>query len=135
MGGGAAAVQQTRRGEHERAGADRGDAARGRRPAANPAHQRVVGERGPGVVTSGNDQRVQRRADMVERAVRDQREPTGGPQWLPGNAGQRHQVAGVGATGVCEQPPGTSEHLDRAGHIQTLHAGEGDDHDLPCCHA
>ena len=120
--GHAAAVEQARLGQQEGAGAHRGHTARVGRPLAQPVDQAWVGAMGPGAVAAGDDQRVDG-PDVGQREVAGQAQAAARGHRVAVQRGDADVVAAAG------DPGGGVEDLQRAGDVQRLDPGEGDDDD------
>jgi hypothetical protein len=131
--GRAPAVEQARGGEHERAGADTGDPARGARPASQRAEESFVARRGRRALATGDDQRVDRAAQLVECPRRDERQPARRPLGSR-RGGDDLDVVTTAPGALAGEAVREREHLERPGHVEQLHVVVGDDHDPPTTH-
>ena len=122
--GGALAVEQAGRGQHERAGADAGDAARARGRVAERAQQHGIGHRCARAAAADDDQRVGARARaqrlrrscarrtkrqpapavLADEAQRDRRRARSATRFRTPRSGRRRRAAGS---------PGNSTDFDR----------------------
>ena len=143
--GRAAPVQQAGRGEQERPGAHRGDAAGGLRASGDPLDQRGVGARLLRPGPAGDEQRVDPRGRVVEAAWGTIVRPLEVHHGSAVGADDGGGVATVGAATVrlgegllggrtaeprLQQLLRPAEHLQRPGHVQALDARVDEDHDV-----
>ena len=125
----ATSVQQTCGGKQERAGTNRGDATRLRRPLPHPIDQRRICSGRLHALPTGDEQSIQRLAALAER-TRRQRDPCRGHDAL---IALRHELEPVGrrTSSVGDEIVGGGEHLNRPGDIEQLHRRKGEHFDGP----
>src|SRR5205085_4339914 len=128
--GRAAPREQTGPREQEGARAHGRDARGARCGASDPRHEVRVLARLPGARSAGDDQRVDRRRRVPQRALRDDRKPTRAAQLLTVAAERAKAVAARAVRPGAQDPLSAAEDLERAGDIEALHAPIEHEHDL-----
>ena len=129
MGGGAPAVEETARGQDERAGADRCNPSGRARGPGQVRHDLGVADHpfDAAAIAAGNQQGVDRPPDVGDRAVDAEAKPAHRRDESSGRGHDldriRHHTA---------RPLDAAEHLERTGNVEALPAVEGeDDHSPP----
>lgn len=133
--GRAALVEQAGRAEHEGSGADGDDPAGAPGDAAHRAHEGCVLARAPGALAPGDEQRVDRTADPLDRAVGLDAEPAGGAEGSTARARDDDLVRGVARRVAGGHAAGRVEDVHRPDQVERGDAVVADADDPPLRHA